>query len=185
MYLRTLSDHLLDIGQNAVHAAAKQIRLTIRESPAVFRFTIIDDGKGMDASTLNNIFDPFYTTRDHKIRKVGLGLPFLRDAAEHTGGSLAIQSKPGEGTTVDVTFRLDHIDCQPVGDLGGVLFSLITYSPQTDWIIDRMWGETSYSIDTCALKPILGSHDSWQSPQTLQWLKESIEELEESVRLEG
>ena len=185
MYLRTLSDHLLDIGQNAVHASAKQIRLNIRESAVIFQFTIIDDGKGMDASTLNNIFDPFYTTRDHKIREVGLGLPFLRDAAESTGGSLAIQSKLGEGTTITVTFQLDHIDCQPVGDLGGVLFSLITYSQQTEWIIDRTWGATSYSIDTRALKTILDSRDPWQSPQYLQWLKESIEELEQSLRQEG
>ncbi|MDD8053696.1 MAG: ATP-binding protein, partial [Thermotogota bacterium] len=74
MSMRTLADHVLDIAQNAINAGATRIRLRVEETSEIFRFHVIDNGKGMDPPTLERIFDPFYTTRDKKIRRFGLGL---------------------------------------------------------------------------------------------------------------
>ena len=50
-------------------------RLTIR---------VRDDGRGMDAETLQRVTDPFFTTRT--TRHVGLGVPLLKAAAERCNG---------------------------------------------------------------------------------------------------
>ena len=51
---------------------------------------IIDDGCGMDAETLEKVTDPFYTSRT--TRKVGLGIPLMKQNAELTGGEVKIAS---------------------------------------------------------------------------------------------
>ena len=56
------------------------------------------------------VYEPFYTTRT--TRKVGLGLPFLIQNAEQTGGSVTLTSEPGKGTEVRAVFHSDHIDCR-------------------------------------------------------------------------
>ena len=50
-----------------------------------------DDGRGMDAATLAQIQDPFFTT---KCKKTGLGIPFIFQAAEQAGGRVTIDSAP-------------------------------------------------------------------------------------------
>ncbi len=76
--------------------------------------------------------DPFYTTRT--TRKVGLGLPFLKMAAEMTGGGLSIQSQPGCGTRVCAQFGLHHIDRAPIGDMSSTIAGLIQCSPDIDFV---------------------------------------------------
>ena len=71
--------------------------------------------------------DPFCTTR--KTRKVGLGLPFLKMAAEMTGGALSIESTVGKGTCVTAWFTLGHIDLAPLGDMSATVAGLIQCSP--------------------------------------------------------
>jgi len=116
MSLRTLSDHLVDIAQNSVKAGALKINLLIRENQNEFLFNLKDNAGGMDEETLKKVFDPFYTSRDKKIRRVGLGLPFLKFASEATGGYTHLTSKAGEGTEVESLFLKSNIDCQPVGE---------------------------------------------------------------------
>ena len=78
----------------------------------------------MDAETARRVTNPFYTTRT--TRKVGLGLPFLIQNAEQTGGSVTLTSEPGKGTEVRAVFHSDHIDCPPWGDLPGTVALFIT-----------------------------------------------------------
>ena len=113
--MRTIADHVLDIASNSVTAGATQIWLDIDYDPSghLFVFTVRDNGCGMDADRRTRVFDPFFTTRPHNIRRFGLGLPFLKENTELTGGGVDLKSVSGEGTTVRATFHTDHIDCLP------------------------------------------------------------------------
>ena len=61
-------------------------------------FTVIDRGPGMEEDTLRRAAEPFFTTKDPG-RGMGLGLFLVRLVAERNGGSFAIDSRPGVGTT--------------------------------------------------------------------------------------
>jgi two-component system cell cycle sensor histidine kinase/response regulator CckA len=61
--------------------------------------SVSDTGSGMDDSTLARIFEPFFTTKAHG---VGLGLAMVRDIAARGGGSVAVESSPGRGSTFSV-----------------------------------------------------------------------------------
>lgn len=125
--MNTLTFHITDIASNSVRAGATRISLeiTIHEDHTTIRIT--DNGCGMDAETVSRITNPFYTTRT--TRKVGLGIPFLIQNAEQTGGHVSITSEPGKGTAVTVCFITSNIDCPPMGDLPGTVAMLISGNP--------------------------------------------------------
>lgn len=120
-----LSLHILDIAENSINAGAKNIDIKIIEDTKqdLLMIEITDDGKGMDKEMLETVTNPFVTSRT--TRKVGLGIPLLKLAAENCDGSLEIVSEKGKGTAVKVLFRLSHIDRQPLGDLMGTILALI------------------------------------------------------------
>lgn len=125
--MNTLTFHITDIASNSVRAGATRILLeiTIHEDYTTVRIT--DNGCGMDAETVSRITNPFYTTRT--TRKVGLGIPFLIQNAEQTGGHVSITSEPGKGTAVTACFITSNIDCPPMGDLPGTVAMLISGNP--------------------------------------------------------
>lgn len=125
--MNTLTFHITDIASNSVRAGATRISLeiTIHEDHTTVR--IADNGCGMDAETVSRITNPFYTTRT--TRKVGLGIPFLIQNAEQTGGHVSITSEPGKGTAVTACFITSNIDCPPMGDLPGTVAMLISGNP--------------------------------------------------------
>jgi signal transduction histidine kinase len=106
---------------------------------------INDDGCGMDEATLAKVLDPFFTSR--KVRRVGLGLPLLKQAAEAAGGELRIESQPKLGTKVCATFQLNHIDRQPLGDIIQSLRLLIVTHPEIRFIFKHKIGEEEYYFD--------------------------------------
>ncbi len=63
--------------------------------------TVRDDGEGIAAADLPRIFDPFFTTRTNG---TGLGLSVVFHTITQLGGTLEVDSRPGEGTVVTVTF---------------------------------------------------------------------------------
>ncbi|WP_176595929.1 MULTISPECIES: hybrid sensor histidine kinase/response regulator [Sphingobium] len=65
------------------------------------RLSIIDEGEGMDAATLERAREPFFTTKGIG-KGTGLGLSMVHGFAEQCGGSLTILSEPGQGTTVSL-----------------------------------------------------------------------------------
>jgi anti-sigma regulatory factor (Ser/Thr protein kinase) len=147
-----LSLHILDIAENAVRAEAKTVTITLIEDPQMDRLTleIRDDGKGMTADELKMVLDPFYTTK--KVRRVGLGLPMLAQAAENADGWFEIESKPSEGTAVRVVFQLSHIDRQPLGDLQGTLETLIMGNPDIHFTYRHRREQKEYVLDTAEIK---------------------------------
>ena len=55
-----------------------------------------DNGSGISAEIIHNIFNPFFTT---KTRGTGLGLAISKKIAKEHGGDLTVESTPGEGAT--------------------------------------------------------------------------------------
>ena len=147
-----LSLHILDITENAVRARAHTVRIALTEEPEkdLFLLEIRDDGKGMSEDEIKRVLDPFYTTK--KVRRVGLGLPMLAQAAENAGGYFAIASKPEIGTTVTVAFQLSHIDRQPLGDLPGTMVTLIMGNPDIHFVYCHRRGREVYILDTDEIK---------------------------------
>ena len=131
--LPEISLNILDISENSVSAKATEIKIVIcvNTQQNQLMVQITDNGKGMDAETLNRVTDPFYTTRT--TRKVGLGIPFFKQEAECTGGSFSISSVPGKGTQITAVFCTDSIDCMPLGNLNETVYSLIVMHPDIDF----------------------------------------------------
>ena len=81
--------------------------------------SINDTGTGMDEATLMQAFEPFFTTKEIGSGS-GLGLPMVQGFAAQSGGDVRIQSKVGEGTTVELWLpRADEPPsqaAQPKGD---------------------------------------------------------------------
>lgn len=111
---------------------------------------ISDDGKGMSDDEREKALDPFYTTK--KVRRVGLGLPMLKLAAELADGSFRLDSTQGRGTTVTVTFGHSNIDRQPLGDVALTIISLIAGSPHVDFVYTHRKDGREYRLDTRAIK---------------------------------
>ena len=106
--LPEISLNILDVAQNSISAGAALTEISVVIDTASDSLTVVikDNGCGMNEEQLKAVTDPFYTTR--KTRKVGLGVPFFKMAAEITGGSFEISSAVGKGTTVKAVFGLSH-----------------------------------------------------------------------------
>jgi len=150
--MEDLSLHILDIVENSIRAYAKKIEIKIIEDKKkdLLTIEIIDDGKGMDEKTLKNVLDPFFTTKN--TRKVGLGLSLLAQSAEESGGSIEIESKPGQGTKVKATFGYSHIDRKPLGDVHESLKVLITANPDINFIYEYQKDDVGHCLDTKEIK---------------------------------
>ena len=143
-----LALHILDIAENSTRAQADLVEITVVEDLAedVLILQIADNGSGMDGQTLRKVMDPFYTTK--KVRKVGLGLPMLAQAAKATGGAFEIESEEGRGTRVTARFRHSHIDRQPLGDIPGAISALILGNPDVDFVYTHRKNSATYTLDT-------------------------------------
>ena len=171
--MKELSLHILDIAENSVNAGASTVEITVLENINKDKLTIIikDDGKGMDAETVKRITDPFVTSRT--TRKVGLGLPFLKAAAEACQGSLSIHSQPGEGTQIEVYFQRSHIDRMPLGDLQTTFLNLLIGYPQVHWIFNYQVDEKSFTLDDQPIKEILAGVPL-SEPSVINYLKNEL-----------
>jgi len=172
--LKELSLHLLDIAQNSVAAGATTIHIRVEEDSGKDRLemAVEDNGKGMDAETIEKVTNPFYTTRT--TRKVGLGIPLLKEAAEACRGSLDIRSEPGKGTLLTVSFQRSHIDRMPLGDLSGTFLTLLIGEPEISWIFEyRVDGEVFQFESAPIIQELNGI--PLTDPTVLTFLRELLE----------
>ena len=89
--MRELSLNVMDVAQNSVRAEASLVTIIVSESDREdsLRISIGDNGCGMTEEQVQQVIDPFFTTRT--TRKVGLGVPLFKLSAEQTGGTFDIQ----------------------------------------------------------------------------------------------
>lgn len=176
--MKELSLNILDVAKNSVRAEASLIEISLildRERWLTLR--IADNGCGMDEETLQHVTDPFYTTRT--TRRVGLGLPLLKLAAEQTGGTLSLRSctvPPNKGTTLEARFYTDSIDCMPLGDMISTVCILIAGSPEIDFLYTHEEDGQRVCLDTRELRQVLGEEISLAEPEIQQWIREYLTE---------
>lgn len=170
-----LSLNILDVAENSTKAGAKLLEISVDADFAADRLTIriTDDGCGMTPEQLNAVTDPFFTSRT--TRKVGLGVPFFKYAAEITGGSFSIESEPGRGTCVTAVFVLSSIDRMPLGDISATIHTLVLYHPETEIVYTYCYNGSSFSLDTREFKEILGDVPFTQ-PQVSEYIMEYLKE---------
>lgn len=170
-----LALHILDIAENSVRASAKTVLIEITEDLGKDRlsFVIRDDGKGMSKAVLEKAMDPFYTSK--KVRRVGLGLPMLAEAAGRAGGGFAIESQEGLGTRITAEFQLSHIDRQPLGDITGALIALIAGNAGVDFVFRYRCGDRLFGFDTKEIRQEIDEIPI-QQVEVLKWIRQYIRE---------
>jgi hypothetical protein len=185
--VREIALHLLDIAENSIAAGAKEIEILVEEdlSSDRLRLMVQDNGRGMKADILAQVGDPFMTSRN--TRKVGLGIPLLKAAAEACRGSLKMSSTPGRGTRLEVEFQWSHIDRMPLGDLAGTLFVLVIGQPQVHWLFTyRVYapengGLGEFIFDDALIKQTLGEIPLTE-PEVLAYIRKALREGIDRVR---
>jgi signal transduction histidine kinase len=115
-----LEEAFVNLIQNAVQAMNPTGVLTLRAAPeskdggTSVRIEIQDTGEGMSEEILERIFDPFFTTKEGA-EGTGLGLSVCRRIVEEHHGTIAVQSRPGEGSIFTIllpVLRSDTVKSQ-------------------------------------------------------------------------
>lgn len=176
-----ISLNILDVAENSVRAGASLVKITVSVQPDKDTLTVIieDNGCGMTEEQERCVTDPFYTTRT--TRKVGLGVPFFKQAAESTGGSFRIKSKRGKGTTVAAVFGLSHIDRMPLGDISSTIRTLIVFNEKIDFVYKYEYGSRSFILDSRDMREILGPDVSFAEPEVSMFIREYLESNKEET----
>ena len=178
--MKELSLNILDVAKNSVKAEASLIEIEIEETAETLLIRIRDNGYGMEQDFLERVLDPFSTTRT--TRKVGLGLPLLKLAAEQTGGTLSITSTPRRlapkqcGTTVEALFYKNHMDFTPLGDIVSTITLLIQGNPDTDFRFVHTMPDGAVELDTREIRAVLGDDVPLDDYEILAWITDSLRE---------
>ena len=178
--MNDISLFILDITQNSIKANARNIKIHLTEDNGIDLMLLIsDDGDGMNQTMLENIKNPFHTSR--KTRKVGLGIPFLTMAAEQTGGSLTVNSQlksefpDDHGTDVTALFKMTHIDFPPYGDIAETVAVLIFANPDIDFDFKHIKASKTIQIETKFLREELGDVPL-SEVEVYSWIKDYLTE---------
>ncbi len=182
--MKELSLNILDITENSTKAGATLVEISIEERDNILTLIIKDNGSGMTPETLNAVCDPFYTTRT--TRKVGMGIPLLKFAAEQTGGNIKIESihksiaPDSHGTTVTAVFYKNHIDFTPLGDVISTITTLIQGHPEVDFLFTHTGEGFSIILDTREIRDVLDGVPL-DTFEVLLWIKENLAEQYNSI----
>jgi len=181
-----ISLNVLDVTENSTKAGATLVEISVLIDTKADTLTVIikDNGCGMTPEQVSKVTDPFFTTRT--TRKVGLGVPFFKQAAESTGGSFSIESEVGVGTTVTAVFVLSSIDRMPLGDISLTIQNLIVFHTGTDFLYTYKYDEEGFVLDTREFKKILGDIPL-DTPDVatyiLEYLKENTNEVNKEKKI--
>lgn len=157
--MKDLSFHILDVVQNSLHAGADKIMIGMIENTkqGTLKLVIKDNGSGMNQDMLSQVTDPFFTSSTTK--KVGLGLPLLKQNAEQTGGTFEVSSELNKGTVVTAVFNTRNIDMIPEGDVAATMRTLVASDPRKDFIYRREKDGEEFELNTAEIRAELGDAD--------------------------
>ncbi len=179
--MRELALHILDIAENGISAGADTMKIVVAEllQENILYIAIEDNGRGMSPELVARVTDPFVTSRT--TRKVGMGIPLLKAAAEMCNGFLKITSELGKGTCVEIQFQYDHIDRMPLGNIADTLITLVVGSPNIHWLFDYKMNQETFNFDNQPIKDELGDIPLTE-PDILAWIREYIHSGIKEVR---
>ncbi|MDF2566877.1 MAG: hypothetical protein K0R90_333 [Oscillospiraceae bacterium] len=180
--MQELSLNILDIVQNSIKANATVVHLSVKKitSECALKIEIKDNGCGMSEEQVEQVMNPFFTTRT--TRKVGLGVPFFKMTAEMTGGSFFLDSVVGKGTTVKACYKTDHIDMLPMGDIAATMMSLISVNPDIDFVFNSKVDNQEFCLDTREIKKELEDVPI-NSGEVLLFIKDFIDENQSNIEI--
>ncbi|MBS0297545.1 MAG: PAS domain S-box protein [Proteobacteria bacterium] len=178
--LRQLELALLNICLNARDAMGQGGRLTLKAERRAVKdgpdeisgdfvaISISDTGTGIPAELINRVFEPFFTTKEVG-RGTGLGLSQAYGFARQSGGTLTIESKEGEGTTVTFLLPETHVAAASIGgraaeprqDLAGHRLLVVEDDPRvaevTCALLREAGAEVTHAADAhAALRALAG-----------------------------
>ena len=175
----SLADVIADTAQNSIEAGASRVTVDLVEDGGTISVVIADNGKGMDEATQKRAFNPFYTEAGkHDKRKVGLGLPILKQICESCDGGCSLESTPGVGTTLRYHFNAKNIDLPPMGDVADMVTTLFNYPGAFELVFTHRKGNEEYSISRSELADAVGGLESVEG---LSLAKEFLKSQEESL----
>ncbi len=107
---RALEHVLTNLVDNAVKYCGEHTRVVLRceEQGGELRLSVEDEGPGIEERHLPRLFERFYRVDAGRLRELGgtgLGLSIVKHLTEAMGGTVAVASKPGSGTTFVVTLK--------------------------------------------------------------------------------
>ncbi len=178
--MRELSLNVMDIAQNSISAGASRIIIAVEEdlTQDLLSIAVKDNGRGMTPEQVQNVTDPFYTTRT--TRSVGLGVPLFKMEAEMTGGNFTIDSTVGVGTELKAVFRPSSVDMIPLGDINGTVQLLVTSNPDRDFLFSRSYKDHNasrdFALDTAQLRQVLGGEVELNAPEVVLWIRDFLAE---------
>ncbi len=174
--LEDLSQHVLDIAENSVAAEATAVLVEISEDRAGDMLSMIveDNGRGMSPDFLEKVTDPFTTTRT--TRRVGMGLPFLKQSAELCEGKFVLKSAVGVGTRTEAHFKYSSIDRPPIGDMPATIMALFMGHPEIDWTYRHFIDGREFSLTTLELVEVLEDRELLRTTDVGLWIREQIAE---------
>ena len=96
---------IANIIENALHAMPARGSLKVHTNSTLDAVSLkfVDTGVGLDAETLEHIFEPYFST---KVSGTGLGMAIAKRNIELSGGTIEVESEKHQGTTVTLRFRL-------------------------------------------------------------------------------
>src|SRR5574344_343510 len=176
----SLSDIVADVSANSIEAGASLVQVFVVEKNGLIELKVIDNGKGMSPEIVARAFDPFYTEPGkHDARKIGMGLPILRQICESCEGGLELRSEKDRGTELAYRFNAKNIDLPPMGDIGKLVLTLFNYPGDFELVFTHRRGEAEYSIARSDLADAVGGLESVES---LALAGEFLAGQEESLR---
>jgi len=172
--------HILDIVENSVAAGAKKISILVEEDGKknLLVIEIRDDGRGMDDRMRQKAVDPFVTTKSEK--RVGMGLSLLSEAARRCGGEMTIDSKQGKGTAIRATFGLNHVDCQPMGDMVETMVAFVVGNPDVEFNFRFVRGGRDFSWSTGRIMEHFGNVPRYR-PKIVDFIRTEMKEKFEGL----
>lgn len=185
-----LSLNIMDIIENSVSAKATEISILIEMSVLSNRLhiNIKDNGKGMDKDLIEMVQNPFYTSKNHRIKKIGLGIPLFKQGVEMCNGSFEMNSEEGSGTEIDVNYQNDHIDRMPLGNLADTFSSAIIGHPEVDFVLelektDSDENKEAFHLSTIEVKNELGDVPITY-PEVVKFIRQHIKKEIKKIELE-
>ena len=98
--------NLVSNGRDAM-AAKGELRVELERQGEEVVLRVVDDGGGMSDEVASHIFEPFYTTKEAG-SGTGLGLSIVYRVVQDCGGRIAVRSRVGGGTTIEIHFPLSE-----------------------------------------------------------------------------
>ena len=106
-----IGDTLVHLVRNAVHHGIEtsgRILIEVTNRDGQTRITVTDNGRGIDPKLIQQIFKPGFSTASEisEISGRGVGLDVVKTAIEEAGGSIAVTSQLGQGSTFEITLPI-------------------------------------------------------------------------------